>query len=150
MATAALIVSAVGIGVSAVQQARASKAQRRQNRVSNRIAATRRSRDIRRSIAARRIQVAETQAAGFGLGVAGGTAVQGATFGLTSDTASNIAASNQQFTGQQVLSGISNEISGLQQSAQTFQSISSLANVFVGGAGSPGAQNRAAIESLVG
>lgn len=149
MATAALVITAVSAVGSAVQQRKAAKAQRRQNRIANKIAATRRQRDIRRAIASRRIAVGQTQAAGFQLGVAGGTAVQGAQFGLTGDVAGSIAASNQQFTGQQVLGDISNRISSLQQSAGTFQSIGRLASLFVGGEGSPGSQNRAAVTNLV-
>jgi hypothetical protein len=150
MATAALVVTAVFAAASAYSTNKAGKVQRKQNAISNRIAATQRTREVRRSIAARRIQTANTQAQGFQLGVAGGTAVQGATFGLASDSASSIAASNQQFTGQQVLSGLSDKMSRLQSQASTFGAISSLAGMFTGGVGTEGAQNRAAIASLIG
>ena len=98
MATAALIVSAVVGVASVVQQRKIGKEQRRQNRVANKIAAQRRTRDIRRAIAANRIQQGQAQALGFQLGVGGGTAVQGATQGLQGDLASSIGFSNLQFT----------------------------------------------------
>jgi hypothetical protein len=150
MATAALVVAAVGTVGSIVQQRRASKEQRRQNKVSNKIAANKRARDIRRQIAARRVQVAEAQASGFAFGVEGGTAVQGAVGGLTSDFASSIGAANQQFTGQQALASSQNRVSSLMSSANTFQGVGQLAGMFSGGEGSEGAQNRAAISNLVG
>ena len=144
MATAVLVISAIG---SAVAQRKASKAQRKQNEIQNRIAATRRARDIRRSIAQRRIRTADIQAAGFQLGVAGGTAQVGAQAGVVSDTAGAIGAANQQFTGQQAISSLSDRISSLQSTAQTFQSVGAIAGQF---SGAQGAQNTAAITDLVG
>lgn len=130
MATAALVIGAVSAVSSIVQQRRAGREQRRQNQVQNRIAATRRVRDIRRNIAASRIRRAEVQSAGFEFGVSGGTAVQGAEFGITGDLASSIGASNVQFTGQQAVIASQNRISSLQQSAATFGGIANLAGQF--------------------
>jgi hypothetical protein len=150
MASGALIISTIAAVAGAVQQRKAAKEQRRQNRVSNRIAANRRSRDIRRSIAARRVQVAAQQSSGFALGVQGGTAVQGAVSGVVADTASAIGAANQQFTGQQVIAASQNRISQYLQNAGTYQAIGSIAGQFTGGVGSVGAQNRAAVADLFG
>jgi len=154
MAAAALGFAVLGIIGGAVQQRKVAKAQRKQNKIANRTAAIKRSRDIRLAIAQRRIQVAEAQSAGFSLGVAGSTAVQGATAGLTSDTASSIKASNVQFTGQQQIASLQDDISGFQQTAGNFQALTSVASLFVGGTGSAGSQNRAAVgevfESITG
>ena len=130
MATAALVVGAISTVASVVQQRKAGKEQRRQNQIQNRIAATKRVRDVRRNIAAARIRRAEVQSAGFEFGVAGGTAVQGAEFGITGDLASSIGASNQQFTGQQAVVASQNRVSSLQQSAATFGGIANLAGQF--------------------
>ena len=127
MATALAIVSIVAAGVGAVQQRKAAKVQKRQNEVSNRIAANTRMRSVRRSIAAGRIRRGQIQAAGFSQGVSGGTAVAGALGGLASDQASAIGASNQQFTGQQTLASLSNEITDVRSSAATFGAISNIA-----------------------
>lgn len=130
MATAALVVGAAAGVSSIVQQRKAGKEQRRQNQIQNRIAATKRVRDVRRSIAAARIRRAEVQSAGFEFGVAGGTAVQGAEFGITGDLASSIGAANQQLTGQQAVVASQNRVSSLQQSAATFGGIANLAGQF--------------------
>ncbi len=142
MATAALVVGAISTVSSVIQQRKAGKEQRRQNQIQNRIAATRRVRDVRRNIAAARIRRAEAQSAGFEFGVAGGTAVQGAEFGITGDLASSIGASGQQFTGQQAVVASQNQVSSLQQSAATFGGIANLAGQF-------DEQSVAAITSLV-
>lgn len=126
MATALAVVSIVAAGVSAIQTRKAAKAQRRQNEVSNRIAANQRMRSVKRSIAAGRVRAGEIQAAGFAGGVAGGTAVSGALGGLRSDVAGAVGASNQQFTGQVAVSNISNQISRLQSSAATAGAVSSI------------------------
>lgn len=125
-----LIISAVSAGASAVQQRKAAKAQRKQNEVSNRIQANVRMRSVKRSIAAGRVRRGQIQAAGFAQGVAGSSAVAGATGALASDQASAIGASNQQFTGQQALTSLSNTISGFQSSAKTFSAVSSIAGGF--------------------
>jgi len=130
MVTAAAVIGAVAAVGSVVQARKAGKAQRRQAQISNRIAATRRVRDVRRSIAEARIRRAQAQSAGFEFGVAGGTAAQGAAFGVTGDLASSIGASGQQFTGQQVLAAGQDRISSLQQSAATFGGIANLAGQF--------------------
>lgn len=145
MATAALAVTIVSAVASNVQQNAATRAEKRRNRVANRLAAVKRTRDTRRLLAQSRIQRAEVQQAGFNLGVSGGSAVQGAVGGITSDTASSVGASNRQFTGQQALAGISDSISSLRQSAVNFGGISSIAGLFAGNAG---AQNRAAVSSI--
>ena len=133
MATALAVVAVVAAGVSAVQQRKAAKVQRKQNEVSNRIAANQRIRSVKRSIAAGRVRRGEVIAAGFRGGVSGGSAVAGATGGLASDVSSSIAASNQQLTGQQALTTLSDRISSLQSSAATAGAVSSIA----GGLGQP-------------
>lgn len=144
MATALAVVSVIGAVAGAVEQRKISKAQKKQNRLTNKIAAITRQRNVKRSIAASRIQTAQQQAAGFQLGVAGGTAVQGATAGVLSDTASTIGQSNLQFAAQQFSAGFSNEISQAQSNQANFGAISSIAG---GIAGSP--QTIAALEGLV-
>lgn len=143
MAEAALIVTAVAGVASIFQQRKAGKEERRQIEIQNRIEATKRVRNIKQAIAAARIRRAEVQAAGFQLGVAGGTAAQGAAAGVTGDLASTIGAANLQFTGQQAIAASQNRVSSLQQSASTFGAISSLAGQF-------NEQNIAAITDLVG
>lgn len=144
MATALLVVAAVGAGASALEQRKISKAQRRQNKLTNKIAAITRQRNVKRSIAASRIQVAQQQAAGFQLGVAGGTAVQGAVGGVVSDVASAVGQSNLQFTGQQFISGFQDEISRAQQAQAGFGALSSISGSL---AGNP--QATAALTNLV-
>ncbi len=144
MATGLLVLSAISAVGSVLQRRKISREQRKQNEVQNRIAAISRSRDIRRSIAASRIRTAEAQSMGFQLGVAGGTAQLGAEAGILSDTASGIGAANLQFTGQEALVASQNRISGLQSSAQSLSSLSSLTGTLA----QP--QNFAAVQSLVG
>ena len=127
MATALAIVSVVAAGVSAVQQRKAAKVQKKQNEVSNRIAANQRVRSVKRSIAAGRVQRGQIQAAGFSAGVAGGSAGAGATGGLSSDQASAQGASNQQFTGQLALTSLSNQITSLQSKAATAGAVGNIA-----------------------
>ena len=126
MATALLVITAVSAVAGAVQQRNISRAQKRQNRISNRVAAITRQRNIKRSIAAQRIQVAQQQALGFQLGVSGSTAVQGATAGIIGDLASSIGQSNLQFTGQQFIAQQQNRISTAQQAQAGFSALSSL------------------------
>lgn len=149
MATAALVITAISAVGGALQQRKISKAQRRQNRLTNKIAAITRQRDVKRSIAASRIQVAQQQALGFQLGVSGGSAVQGATAGVIGDTATAIGQSNLQSVGQEFIAGFQDDISRAQQTQAGFSALGSIASSFVGGAGSAGAQNRAALTSLV-
>ena len=115
MATALLVISAASAVFSGVKQAKIAKAQKKQNILSNKIAAISRRRNVKRSIASSRIQIAQQQSLGFELGVSGGSAVQGGVAGITSDTASTIGASNLQATGQGFIADLSNQISGLQQ-----------------------------------
>lgn len=124
MSTVSTITSIIGIK----KQRDVSKEQRKQNSIRNRIAATKRVRDIRKAVATARVRRAEVESAGFQFGVAGGTAVQGATAGVTGDLASVIGASNIQFTGQQVLAESANRISELQQSIATLGAVSQLAS----------------------
>ncbi len=140
MATALAVVSVIGAVAGAVQQRKISKAQRRQNKLTNKVAAIARQRNVKRSIAASRIQVAEQQAAGFQLGVAGGTAVQGAVAGVRGDTATAIGASNLQFTSQTFLAGFQDDISRAQQSQAAFGAVSSIASGL--------AQNEQAVTAL--
>lgn len=144
----AFVTAAAAVG-SAVKQRKISKEQKKQNKIQNRMAALARRRNIRKLIAQSRISRANAQSVGFQLGVGGSTAVEGATAGITSDTASSVGASNQQFTGQQAISSITDRISSLQSASAGFQAVGALAGQFTGGAGSQGAQNRAAISSLV-
>lgn len=117
MAVALGVVSVVLAGVSAVQQRKAAKTQRKQNEVSNRIAANQRVRSVRRSIAAGRVRRGQLEAAGFAGGVAGSSVVAGATGALATDVATAQGASNQQFTGQLALSSLSDTISRQQSRA---------------------------------
>ena len=144
MATALAVVSLIGIGVSAVQQRKIGKEQRKQNKLTNKIAAITRRRNVKRSIAANRVQVGLQQSLGFQLGVSGSTAVQGSTSGLISDTASAVGASNLQFEGQQAISQSQDRISRLQGT----QALAGAATQIAGGlAANP--QATAALESLV-
>lgn len=123
-------ISAIAAVSGAVSARKGQKEQIRQNQIRNRIAATRRIRNVRRRIAEARIRRAEVQAQGVTLGVGGGTAVQGAVGGITSDLFGAIGASNQQFTGAQAIAESQNRISGLQQRASTAGAISNLAGQF--------------------
>tara|TARA_R110000772_G_scaffold166198_2_gene277857 strand:- start:9 stop:449 length:441 start_codon:yes stop_codon:yes gene_type:complete len=127
MATALAVISVVAAGIGAVQQRKAAKVQKKQNEVSNRIAANQRVRSVKRSIAAGRVRRGEIQAGGFAAGVAGGSAVAGATGGLSSDQASAQGASNQQFTGQVALTDLSNQITSLQSKAATAGAVGAVA-----------------------
>lgn len=144
MATALAVISLIGIGVSAVQQRKISKEQKKQNRIANKVAAITRQRNVKRQIAASRIQVAQQQAAGFELGVSGSTAVIGATAGVISDTASTIGQSNLQATGQQFIAESQNRVSSLQQTQSLFNTVSAVTG---GLASNP--QALSAITSLV-
>lgn len=146
MATALLTITAIASIGSIIQNRRASQEQRRQNRIQNRIARITRSRNIRRAIAERRIRTADIQSLGFQLGVAGGTAEQGAAAGITSDVAGAIGQSNIQLVGQESAVASANRVSRLQTSAGTLGTVSSILVPFTG---SQGAQNRAAIADLV-
>ncbi|MEE8207844.1 MAG: hypothetical protein V3T88_02670 [Nitrosomonadaceae bacterium] len=144
MATGLAIVAAIGAVAGAVQQRKISKAQRRQNKLTNKVAAITRQRNVKRSIAASRIQVGIQQSLGFQLGVGGGTAVQGGTAGILSDTASTIGQSNLQFASQGFLSGFQDDISRAQQSQAAFGAVTSIAG---GLASNP--QATAALTNLV-
>lgn len=143
----AAIVAAGATVVGAVNTSKARREQRRQNAIANRIAANKRMRDIKRAIALSRVRRAELQSQGFQLGVAGGTAVSGSVAAVTSDVAGSIAASNQQFTGQQALTAVSDRISALQSNAATAGAIGAIAGQFTG---AQGQQNIAAIKSIAG
>lgn len=127
MAVALGVISVVLAGVSAVQQRKAAKTQRKQNEVSNRIAANQRVRAVRQSIAAGRVRRGQIQAAGFAGGVSGSSAVAGATGALATDVATAQGASNQQFTGQLALTSLSNTISSQQSRAASFAAGSQIA-----------------------
>ncbi len=148
MASAALIITAVSATASVRQARITSKEQQRQIEIRNRIEATKRVRNIKRAVASARIRRGEVEAAGFDLGVQGGTAAQGAGAGITSGLASSVAAANQQFTGQQAIGASQSRIASSQALATTFGAISSLAGQFTGGVGTQGAQNRAAFSEL--
>lgn len=127
MATGLAIVSAIGAVVGAVEQRKIGKAQRKQNKITNKIAAVTRRRGVKRQIAASRIQLAQQAASGFQLGVAGGTAVQGAQAGVQSDTASTIGASNLQATGQGFIAGFQDDISRAQGNQAIAGAVTSIA-----------------------
>ena len=146
MAAAALVITAISAVGSAVQTRKASKAQRKQNKIQNKIAAISRQRNVKRSIAASRIQTAQQQALGFQLGVSGGTAVQGAVQGVRGDVATSIGQSNLQLVGQEFSAGFADDASRAQETGALFGAAGSIAGGFVG---SGGAQNRAALSSLV-
>ncbi len=129
MATALLVISAASAIFSGVQQRKISKEQKKQNKLSNKIAAITRRRGVRKQIAASRIQVAQAQSAGFQLGVSGGTAVEGAVAGITSDTASSIGASNLQAVGQGFIADIQDTISDLSGQIGISNAIGGLAGV---------------------
>lgn len=120
-------VSTIAAVIGIKKQRDVSKEQRRQNSIRNRIASTKRVRDIKRAVAATRVRRAEAQAAGFDLGVSGGSAVQGAVAGISGDLASSLAAANQQFTGQQAIAASQNIISSLQQDIATLGAVGQLA-----------------------
>jgi hypothetical protein len=145
MAEAALVIQLVSAVGSFVQQRKVSKAQKKQNKLTNKIAAITRQRAIKRSIAASRIQVAQQQSLGFQLGVSGGTAVQGARAGVLSDTASTIGQSNLQLTGQQFSAGFADDISRAQTGQAGFQAVGAIA-----GGLSQNPQALAAVTDLVG
>jgi len=142
MATGLAIVAAIGAVAGAVEQRKISKAQRRQNKLTNKIAAITRQRNVKRSIATSRIQVAQQQALGFQLGVSGGTAVEGARAGVISDVASTIGQSNLQFTGQTFISGLQDEISRAQSAQAGFGAVTSIAGSL--------ASNPQAVSALTG
>jgi hypothetical protein len=145
MATALLVISAASAIFSGVQQRKISKQQKKQNRLTNKIAAITRRRNIKKQIAASRIQIAQQQAAGFTLGVSGSTSVAGAVAGVTSDTASTIGASNLQSVGQGFIAGFQDNISDLSGSI-------GISNAIGGLAGAIGANEKAVagLEDLFG
>ncbi len=127
---AAVAIMAIGTAFSINEQRKASKEQKKQNNIKNRIEATKRVRGIKRSIAASRIRRAELQASGFAGGISGSSAVSGAVGSLGSDVSSSIGASNQQFTGQQAIIDSQNKIAGFQSQAQMFSGIANIAGQF--------------------
>ena len=128
----ALVVGAGAAVYGGIQSQKARKEQRRQNEVSNRIAATQRVRNVRQAVARGRVQRAEQEAAGFSMGVSGGTAVAGGVAGTQGAVNSAITGSNQQFTGQTALANISNRISQFQGNAQLAGDIGGIAGLFTG------------------
>ncbi len=145
MATALLVISAASAVYSGVQKRKITKEQKKQNKLSNKIAAISRRRNVKKQIAASRIQIAQQQSAGFELGVGGSTAVQGAVAGITGDTASSIGASNLQFAGQGFLADMQDNISDI--SGQI--GISNAVGALAGGIGG-NAQAVAGVEDFFG
>lgn len=127
MAVVLGVIAAAGAIFSAVEAKKQSRAQRRQNEITNRIAATKRARDIRQTVARNRIRAGELQAAGFQFGVAGGSQVAGAVGAGQSDVAGSIGAANQQFTGQQVISSIQDDISRMNANIAVAGAVSQVA-----------------------
>lgn len=148
MSGLALVITLISTAASVNESRKARKEAVKQTQIRSRIAANKRVRDIKRTIAKSRVDRAAAESAGFQFGVSGGSAVQGATAGLQSDTATAIGASNQQFTGAQAIASSQNKIAGFQGRASTFGSIASLSGSFIGGSDSQGAQNRAAFSDL--
>lgn len=147
MATAAAVIIAVVAAVGTnVQRIKVRKEQRIQNQLNNKISAITRQRNIKRSIATQRIRVAQQQALGFQLGVAEGSAVQGASAGVIGDLATSIGQSNLQLTGQQFNVASQDRASRAQGAAESFRAAGSLATS-LSLAGSP--QTTAALTSLV-
>lgn len=132
MATALAVISVVSAVVGAVKQNKIAKAQRKQNKIANKVAAITRRRGVKRQIAASRVRAAQAQAAGFSLGVGGSTAVQGAVAGVRSDTASTVGFSNLQSAGQGHIADLQNNISLLQQQQATVGAIGSIAGTLAG------------------
>jgi hypothetical protein len=128
------VIAAAGAIFGAVEAKKQSAAQQRQNQIKNRIAATQRARSIRQTVARNRIKRAELESSGFKFGVAGGSQVQGATGAAQSDTAGAIGASNQQFTGQQVVSSIQDDISRMNSNIAVAGAVSSIAGGLAGNA----------------
>lgn len=145
IATVALVATAGTAIYGAIQNRDANKERKRQAEVANRIEATKRISNIRNAIARGRVQRAEQEAAGFGLGVSGGTAVAGAVAGTQGGVNSAIAASNQQFTGQQAVAAIGNRAQRYSNNAQLASDIGGITSLF---AGPGGQQNIAAIQGL--
>ncbi len=145
MGTAALIITAASAVFSGIKQRKISKEQKKQNKISNKIAAIGRRRNVKKQIAASRIQIAQQQAMGFNLGVEGSTSVQGAVAGITGDTATSVGTSNLQLVGQGFLADSQNRISELQGQIGISNAIGSVAGSI---AGSPQAQ--AGIEDFFG
>lgn len=145
MGTALAVIGLVSAVFSGVKQHKISKEQKKQNKIQNKIAAIKRSRDTKKQIAASRIQIAQQQAMGFNLGVEGSTSVQGAVSGITGDTATSIGASNLQAVGQGLQAASQDRISGLQGQIGISNAIGSIATSI---AGSPQAQ--AGIEDFFG
>ncbi len=143
MATALAVVSVVAGVFSGVKQNKIAKAQKKQNRLTNKIAAITRRRNVKRQIAASRIQIAEQQSVGFQLGVSGSTAVQGAVSGIVGDTATSIGQSNLQATGAGFVAGLQDNISSLSGQIGTISAIGSIAGGLAGNE-----QAVAGIESL--
>jgi hypothetical protein len=117
---------------SGVQQRKIGKAQKRQNRLTNKIAAITRRRNVKQRIAESRIQIAQQQSLGFQLGVSGGSAVQGGVAGITSDTASTIGQSNLQATGSGFIAGLQDTISDLSGQIGISNAIGSIAGSIAG------------------
>ena len=132
MATAATVFQVVGavVGVaSAISQQRGARRERRARenaaRVQNRQANLQRQRDIRRSVAASRVQRARAIAAGFSAGAPGASGVAQAAGGIQTDVASNIGASGAQFGLEQQRVGFLGDAAAAQSSqnrAATFGS----------------------------
>ncbi len=150
MTEIALVVTLLSTAVSVNESRKARKEQKRQGEIRTRIAANKRVRDIKRTIATSRVDRAAAEAAGFQFGVSGGSAVQGASAGIGSDTATSIGASNQQFTGQQAIQASQDRVAGFQGNSSIFGSIASISGQFIGGAGSVGAQNRESFAGIFG
>jgi len=127
MATALAVISIVSTVVGAVKQNKIAKAQRKQNKIRNKIASIGRRRNVKKQIAASRVRAAQAQSAGFSLGVGGSTAVAGAVAGVQSDTASSVGFSNLQSTGQGFIASLQNDISVLGQQISTVGAIGSIA-----------------------
>ena len=144
MTEIALVVTLLATAASVNESRKARKEQKRQGEIRTRIAANKRVRDIKRTIAKSRVDRAAAEAAGFQFGVSGGSAVSGATAGIGSDTATSIGAANQQFTGQQAIQASQDRVAGFSSKASIFGSVASISGLFTG---PQGQQN---IDSITG
>lgn len=132
MTEIALVISLVATAFSANESRKARKEQKKQGEIKTRIAANKRVRDIKKTIAKSRVDRAAAESAGFQFGVSGGSAVSGATAGIGSDTATSIGAANQQFTAGIAIQQSNDRIAGFQGKSSVFGSIASIAGNFAG------------------
>jgi hypothetical protein len=99
--TAAPVISAVGTGVGIVQQRQASQEAKRANRLERARANMEQVRNIRRAIAASRVQQAQVAAAGVEMQGTPGSGMQGMQAGVAASTGGSVGFAGNQFSIQQ-------------------------------------------------